>query len=115
MKVIGLMSGTSLDGIDAVMVELTEDDGDRPHWRLEGFQTTPFPAGRRDDEPPGAIRASPGDAARRRLRALAGTVDHPGSGRKGMAPHRPGGRLDPPVGVERPDGRSDDPGGGPGG
>lgn len=43
MKVIGLMSGTSVDGIDAALVEL---DGDRHqlHCQLLGFQTYAYPS-----------------------------------------------------------------------
>lgn len=47
MRVIGLMSGTSLDGIDAVVVQL---DGDSPGtlaWRIESFLTRPYAAGER--------------------------------------------------------------------
>jgi len=50
MKAIGLMSGTSVDGIDAVMVEIPDDFGDDPttHVRLVGFATYPYPAGVRE-------------------------------------------------------------------
>lgn len=40
------MSGTSLDGIDAALVEI---EGDRPEWRLLGFDTLPYPADRREE------------------------------------------------------------------
>lgn len=54
MKVAGLMSGTSLDGIDAALVEVAEPDddaarggdwrtGDGVAWRLVAFETFPFP------------------------------------------------------------------------
>ncbi len=41
MNVIGLMSGTSLDGVDAALVEITEK-GDFPNFKLKAFQTYPF-------------------------------------------------------------------------
>ncbi|HUH14058.1 MAG TPA: anhydro-N-acetylmuramic acid kinase [Longimicrobiales bacterium] len=45
MRVIGLMSGTSLDGVDAALVRL---DGDAPEWRVEAFVAHPYPAERRE-------------------------------------------------------------------
>ncbi len=45
MKFVGLMSGTSVDGIDAVLLELEPvDRGGRTHlrWRVEAFRTVPF-------------------------------------------------------------------------
>ena len=46
MLVIGLMSGTSLDGIDAALVEF---DGtvDTPQWKLVAFSESPYDARRR--------------------------------------------------------------------
>jgi anhydro-N-acetylmuramic acid kinase len=38
---IGLMSGTSLDGIDAALVEL-DGPPERPEWRLRAFLDTPY-------------------------------------------------------------------------
>lgn len=60
MKVVGLMSGTSLDGIDAALVEIEEAGGGRPEWRLLGFETLPYPSDQREE-----IHASilEGDAA----------------------------------------------------
>ena len=52
MKVIGLMSGTSLDGIDAALVEITAPDPDpgaRPEWELLAFETTAFTPERREE------------------------------------------------------------------
>jgi len=40
VRVIGLMSGTSLDGIDAALVEIA---GRRPRVRVLGFRTTSYP------------------------------------------------------------------------
>ncbi len=46
MNVIGLMSGTSADGVDAAIVDV-QLDGDRPAIRLLAFETFPYPAGLR--------------------------------------------------------------------
>lgn len=46
-RVIGLMSGTSLDGIDAALVEV-RGHGAQAQVRLERFVTLPFPPGLRD-------------------------------------------------------------------
>src|SRR5258706_11409190 len=42
--IVGLMSGTSADGIDAVLVEVT-GSGNTTRIRQLGFQTYPYPAG----------------------------------------------------------------------
>lgn len=42
MYLVGLMSGTSLDGIDAALVELEGDTPDELRWRLVGFCSVPF-------------------------------------------------------------------------
>lgn len=42
MRVIGLMSGTSADGIDAVLAEITGTAG-RPQMRQLAFETAPWP------------------------------------------------------------------------
>ena len=47
-RVIGLMSGTSLDGIDAALVEVT-GHGPSAKVRLERFLTVPFPPGVREE------------------------------------------------------------------
>lgn len=53
---VGLMSGTSLDGIDAALVEIEPPpDGARvgpdapPSWRLLAFETHPYSPGRREE------------------------------------------------------------------
>ncbi len=40
---IGLMSGTSLDGVDAALLEVT-GAGPDTQWKLLAFQGTPFPS-----------------------------------------------------------------------
>jgi anhydro-N-acetylmuramic acid kinase len=47
VKVIGLMSGTSADGVDAALVEIHRD-GDRPAIRLLAQAGRPYPAGLRE-------------------------------------------------------------------
>ena len=39
---VGLMSGTSLDGVSAALVAITEDRGGRYRLDLLAFLTTPF-------------------------------------------------------------------------
>ncbi|MBI4553704.1 MAG: anhydro-N-acetylmuramic acid kinase [Candidatus Latescibacteria bacterium] len=46
--IIGLMSGTSADGISAALIRLREPDDDRLTVSLEAFETTPFPDGFRE-------------------------------------------------------------------
>ena len=43
MRVLGLMSGTSADGVDAVLVNF-EGRAQRPRWRLLNRASQPFPA-----------------------------------------------------------------------
>jgi len=38
---VGLMSGTSLDGVDAAVVRL-EGEGERPEWELLSYRSTPY-------------------------------------------------------------------------
>ena len=47
MLVIGLMSGTSLDGVDAALVEL-DGDATKLNWSLRGFIEVPFSAAQRE-------------------------------------------------------------------
>ena len=48
MKVIGLMSGTSLDGIDAVLAEFGGDSVAQLEWRVLGFVSQPYSLERRN-------------------------------------------------------------------
>lgn len=47
MRVIGLMSGTSADGVDAALVDIGPPE-ERPSVRLLRFEAFPFPAGLRE-------------------------------------------------------------------
>ncbi len=47
VRAIGLMSGTSLDGIDAALVDFSGGDA-APSWRLRAFVTRPYDDGRRE-------------------------------------------------------------------
>ena len=47
MKIVGLMSGTSADGVDAALVEIQPQD-DRLAIRLLAFEVVPYPAGLRE-------------------------------------------------------------------
>ena len=42
LRLVGLMSGTSVDGIDVALVEVSHD-GARFHWRLLGFECLAWP------------------------------------------------------------------------
>ncbi|MGH7481860.1 MAG: anhydro-N-acetylmuramic acid kinase, partial [Longimicrobiales bacterium] len=48
LRVIGLMSGTSLDGMDAALVEFDGDDVDSLSWRLVAFVTHAYTRERRE-------------------------------------------------------------------
>lgn len=41
MRVLGLMSGTSADGVDAVLAEFSGRP-DRPQWRILASAATPY-------------------------------------------------------------------------
>ena len=47
MRVLGLMSGTSADGVDAVLVDLRGRSA-RPRWRILASRHSPYPAGLRE-------------------------------------------------------------------
>lgn len=57
MLVIGLMSGTSLDGIDAALVEFSGTI-DAPQWRLLSFLDVPYQAAQRAAIHDGIVRGS---------------------------------------------------------
>ncbi|HKK08644.1 MAG TPA: anhydro-N-acetylmuramic acid kinase, partial [Gemmatimonadota bacterium] len=50
MKLVGLMSGTSLDGIDAALLEIggSTASGVSAPWELLAFVTVPHAEGRRE-------------------------------------------------------------------
>lgn len=49
MLVIGLMSGTSLDGIDAALVEFDDAADAQPDWRLVAFSEVPLSTQQREE------------------------------------------------------------------
>ncbi|MBW7453914.1 anhydro-N-acetylmuramic acid kinase [Paenibacillus sepulcri] len=46
---VGLMSGTSVDGIDAAVIEINGVPGGQPHVRLIAFENKPYPAKVREE------------------------------------------------------------------
>ena len=61
MRVIGLMSGTSLDGIDAALVDIDGTTRESITWRIEHFITRPYTIDERERIHDAIVR---GDAAR---------------------------------------------------
>lgn len=49
MRVIGLMSGTSLDGVDAALVEFDGDQPARVHWSMRAFVEVPYSPDQRNE------------------------------------------------------------------
>jgi anhydro-N-acetylmuramic acid kinase len=49
VRVIGLMSGTSLDGIDAALVELDGETEADVQWRVLAFRSLPYERSRREE------------------------------------------------------------------
>ncbi len=49
MLIVGLMTGTSLDGIDAALVEITGDSVDTIVWKLIASTTTPYTVEQREE------------------------------------------------------------------
>jgi anhydro-N-acetylmuramic acid kinase len=64
-RYVGLMSGTSLDGIDAILMTFEGEDPRALSWRVDAFETTPWPESTRD-----AIRGVLAGAPVRELSAL---------------------------------------------
>lgn len=61
MKVIGLISGTSLDGIDAALVELEADGGDGVRWGVRSFITVPYSPAQREEIHAAIVRGGAAD------------------------------------------------------
>src|SRR5512138_1402008 len=64
MKVIGLMSGTSLDGIDAALVEFGDSMDEAPDWHVVAFTTTPLTSSQRDQIHSAIVHGSPATLCR---------------------------------------------------
>lgn len=58
------MSGTSLDGIDAALVEIEEGPAGRPDWRLVAFDSTSYPADRREEIHDSILEGDPASLTR---------------------------------------------------
>ena len=71
MRVIGLMSGTSADGVDAALVEWSDGPDERPRsFRLLAFREDPFPESFRERIHNLAAARTPGDRALSELASL---------------------------------------------
>jgi anhydro-N-acetylmuramic acid kinase len=66
MNLIGLMSGTSADGIDAALVEIEGGGERRVEWRLRAFVCVPWPEALREE----ILSACRADAPLQRIAAL---------------------------------------------
>ena len=64
MNVVGLMSGTSLDGIDAVLVEISGRSEAEFAWRMRAFVTLPYTADERRRIHDAIVRGTPADLCR---------------------------------------------------
>jgi len=64
VKIIGLMSGTSLDGIDAVLAEFSGTTEAEVQWRLEQFLYVPYTAEQRQQIHHTMVHGSPADLCR---------------------------------------------------
>lgn len=64
MNIIGLMSGTSLDGIDAVLVHFSGASEAEVEWRVRAFVTIPYTTEQRGQIHDAIIRATPADLCR---------------------------------------------------
>jgi anhydro-N-acetylmuramic acid kinase len=64
MKVIGLMSGTSLDGIDAVLVEFSGTSEADVEWRVHAFLTVPYRLEQRRQIHEAILHGTPADLCR---------------------------------------------------
>ena len=49
LRVVGLMSGTSLDGIDAAIVDFEGTTEQDLHWQMRGFVGLPYSDAQREE------------------------------------------------------------------